>query len=390
MDTGLSPAEFADSPVKPKTKVSPGLAPSDFAGAPAAKPQNSGPSAFGQFLEHSKSALRAANQASMENPIKAREALFSTGVKAISSFASFAASGVAALAKTMTNPGKNVDEAVGHFVNNQEKLEQQLQIINSAPENKQEEAFTGLLNMLPEGIKAIGDTVYDKTRSALLAAGAQALTTLLTLSPESVVKVLKGGYGKITPTKTSTAIDELVATQPEAAETIVMHIEQVDPELSKEMKKQIREGRKATKDDLRKVGRRAGEADFQEDLHEGLTIKGRDVGAPGTDLTVEDAQRHAEMLRRMEAEKARSPTPPPVNPERISASVRTAVREGTEAIGRPVKVEVKPFPGIPADKSLTEWNNDKKDVLYFDQGKPVTRGEVHDAANPEDFLPPCQ
>jgi hypothetical protein len=269
------------------------------------------------------------------------------------------------------------------------------------------------------------------------------------------------------------------------------------------MKKQIREGRKATKDDLRKVGRRAGEADFQEDLHEGLTIKGRDVGAPGTDLTVEDAQRHAEMLRRMEAEKARSPTPPPVNPERISASVRTAVREGTEAIGRPVKVEVKLFPkqtvpgstedfvsevtegkgtskikdqlndpkklasylsknagqpeawsvdymkenwkgnvvhspgftypfrvefpwgkksfktemearqylkktqagtdamikeveaerkakGIPADKSLTEWNNDKRDVLYFDQGKPVTRGEVHDAANPEDFLPPCQ
>lgn len=101
--------------------------------------------------------------------------------------------------------------------------------VNLAPENLQEQEMENLLMVLPEGITAAGDTVFEKTGSALAGAGSQALLTLLTFKPSLVSKSLKGFRSR---PEVKTSFEGLAKTDPQGAEALAKHVETVDPQLA--------------------------------------------------------------------------------------------------------------------------------------------------------------
>jgi hypothetical protein len=250
-----------------------------------------------------------------------------------------AAEGIAGIATSSKWGGYNQEGAEAAA----KQVQATLEFINTAPADKTEEAMGHFMGLLGEVPHIAGESVFDRTGSALAATGAETLSTLFLLSPELGAKIL----GKVEFTKgkpanpVSAAFDELAAKQPEVAESLAIHVGQVDPKLSKEMKAQLKASKKASDEALTIIGRNSADA---ATMHENVvTPKGRvtpeSVGAPPM---IADVQRHAEMLQRQEV-------------ERISSSIRTAAKEGLEALAEPpkLKVRLKSTPSKRTDMSLS-------------------------------------
>lgn len=111
----------------------------------------------------------------------------------------------------------------------------QITKVNLAPVNEQDRAMEDLLMLLPEGIAAAGDTVYEKFGSAVAGAGTQAVLTLITLNPQLVGKVVTR---KSAP-KIADKIGELAKEDLPAAEAVVAHIEKSAPAAGKKMRARL-------------------------------------------------------------------------------------------------------------------------------------------------------
>lgn len=149
----------------------------------------------------------------------------------------------------------------------------QVSKVNLAPQGKEEEAMFELLGVLPDAITAAGDTVYDKTGSALLGAGTQGALTLLTLKPGIAAKPLRS-LGRAATAKTPGAnaaaakiqstFDDLSIRDPDAAAALIEHVSKADPTLAADMTKRLETARKKSTEELKVDGERAAKAELVE------------------------------------------------------------------------------------------------------------------------------
>lgn len=113
----------------------------------------------------------------------------------------------------------------------------QITKINLAPETEQDKAMEGLLMVIPEGITAAGDTVYEKTGSALAGAGTQGLLTLLTFKPQLAGKVVEASIKSVKSKELfNTTFDALAVSEPEAAKAVIDHIATTDPKAASKLR----------------------------------------------------------------------------------------------------------------------------------------------------------
>lgn len=145
--------------------------------------------------------------------------------------------------------------------------------VNLAVEGKEQEAMANLLAVIPDAITAAGDTVYDKTGSAVAGAGTQALLTFLTLKPGVATKSLKALGKAVTPAskaskeaaaKIRSTYDELAIKDPDAAAALAEHVSLEDPALGKEMLKRLETARKASPEKQTVAGEKAALAELNE------------------------------------------------------------------------------------------------------------------------------
>lgn len=149
----------------------------------------------------------------------------------------------------------------------------QITKVNLVPENEQEEAMEGLLMLMPEGIAAAGDTVFEKTGSALAGAGTQGVLTLLTFKPQLVTKVFSG---KATP-KIEAAVEKLAKEDLPAAEAVVEHVEQSAPQAGKKLRAKFNQA--TGKWEPTQLGEKAVKAE----------IKGKEITAEEAGVGLSDA-----------------------------------------------------------------------------------------------------
>jgi hypothetical protein len=478
-DQGLSIYDLTPvQPTKPKPAKSKGLSVASLV-----KPVEP-PAPSTSFASHVAKTIKTAAYAAADDPPEAVFGAADSLIKGGISMINLAASGVAALAKTMVKPGKDVDSTVNSFVENQKQVETALQGVNDAPATRQEEAMLEVLNLIPEGTQAIGDTVYEKTGSALAATGALSLATLLTLSPDiaarTMGKVGEIGKGKTPPSKVSAAFDELAAKHPKAAASLTNHINQVDPATAKKLHARIQKYIDASDKELSIIGRNAAEAtikelegNYDEAIKSGVervmptaaNLKGHlQQGSSAAEAYLarahEETVSKAGMLRRMAPDVATKSGPPDVRkslsatedatkafnirareeaiakqrmmltvgmtPERVSSTIRTAAKEGVEAIqeanytigeepvnmsltkeqraaerervaalrdrGEGVKSKFTPEPvpkraaeheGEVARRTAQQEQDEpgNPDIIYFNNGIPITREHITAAFN---------
>lgn len=113
----------------------------------------------------------------------------------------------------------------------------QITNINLAAESEQDKAMEGLLMLMPEGIVAAGDSVYEKTGSALAGAGTQGLLTLLTFKPGIAGKVVEASVRGVKSKELfNTTFDALAVSEPDAAQAVIEHIEQTAPKTAQKMR----------------------------------------------------------------------------------------------------------------------------------------------------------
>lgn len=178
------------------------------------------------------------------------------------------ASGLAGLATAAVGKGYDTGaQAVEKWVEADRKASEGVLYINLAPVNKQEEAFQRFLGIIPDAITAAGDTVYEKTGSALAGAGSQAMLTLLTMKPSVAARPLSGLKSlknpKASPAsiksgeKVKAAFDELAVKNPQGAESMVDHVAKTDPELAKILTEAIEEAKAKSPEAVGKAAAKA-------------------------------------------------------------------------------------------------------------------------------------
>lgn len=125
--------------------------------------------------------------------------------------------------------------------------------LNLAPQNREEELGQEVIMLLPEGITALGDTVFEKTGSAIAGAGGQALGAYLMLKPSHAAKSFSAVKKTLARDKTQSpgsadsaakvaaAFDEAAATKPETAMAVAEHIGKADVELGTALKARVDE-----------------------------------------------------------------------------------------------------------------------------------------------------
>jgi GNAT superfamily N-acetyltransferase len=121
----------------------------------------------------------------------------------------------------------------------------QITKVNLSPSGETEKAMEDLLMLLPEGIAAAGDTVYDKTGSALAGAGTQGLLTLLTITPQTAGKVVSRSMESVKSKQLfNTTFDALAKTEQEAAKQVIDHIAQGDKKAAAKLRVRYDEAQK--------------------------------------------------------------------------------------------------------------------------------------------------
>lgn len=293
---GISPEEafgMTSAAKKPAAVQAQGLTPEEAfgGGTPVAKPQAASTfdavsKAFttvkdNAFIKRSSAAVGKAATLIKDDPTAAFDAGIDATWHAAVEMTNLGLSGIAALAKSMFTPvqvdpkaslqeqaRQNFDKSIGQFTANQEKIKQALDGANAAEPSKQEETMSAVLNILPDAINSAGDTVFEKTGSALAGAGAGALLTLLTLNPEIAGKALNkisdASRTKGINTKVSASFEELAATHPEGAEALANHVEIVDSKTAKYIRGRIEALKDASESTLDEIGKRKADAEIAE------------------------------------------------------------------------------------------------------------------------------
>lgn len=351
--SSLSTAPLA---VKPKAKAG-GIAIQSLGGSKPAVKQPTQSSALENFIHSSGTAVKDYEEASWKSPIDSAWGMTKGIYKGAASIAELAISGTAALAKSMITPVKvdpklspeqqaesNVSQSNDNFIKNQKQIASVINVVNRAPSDHQEAAMQQFLQIIPNAVKAVGDTVYDKTGSALAATGALSLATLLTFNPDIAGRVLgkvkeigKGGEG---PSTISTAFDSLAAEHPEAASGLANHVEQVDSKLARYLKNKVQKFVDASDKELNLIGKNAAKAAINELTPPSM----KEIIAKGTVKPIKAV--------------------PVITPEQASATLRTTAKEGTTAIEEASHSDDK----APGD-----------DTVYFNMGMPVTRAHIEAA-----------
>lgn len=146
---------------------------------------------------------------------------------------------------------KPLEAAVGEIETSMEEtaamreVASQITNINLAAETEQDKAMEGLLMLIPEGITAAGDTVYEKTGSALAGAGTQGLLTLLTFKPQLAGKVVESSIKSVKSKELfNTTFDALAVSEPEAAKSVIDHIEAADPKAASKLRMRFNQASK--------------------------------------------------------------------------------------------------------------------------------------------------
>lgn len=112
--------------------------------------------------------------------------------------------------------------------------------VNLAPETEQAQAMEDLLMVIPNGIVAAGDTVYEKTGNALAGAGTQGLLTVLSLSPQLGGKVVSRTMESVKSKQLfNTTFDALAVSEPDAAKALADHIGKADPKTASKLRVRI-------------------------------------------------------------------------------------------------------------------------------------------------------
>lgn len=290
-DQGISVYDLIPAGSESKPKKAGGIPVASLAAAqskPAVAPTAPGP--LSKFASQTVSVAKTAAKAFIDDPEATTLAGGKSLIQGAISMLDTAASGVAALAKSMVTrvqidprlspqeqAEQNLDQSLQSFTSNQKKIQAALEGVNKASvmgpmfkdsSSAQEKAMGDLLQLIPEGLNAVGDSVFEKTGSALAATGALSLATLLTLSPDIATRTL----GKVRevaksgspPSRVSAAFDEMAAKHPEAAEAVAEHVQQVDPQTAKYLKRRIQKFVDASDKELSIIGKNAADAAIAE------------------------------------------------------------------------------------------------------------------------------
>lgn len=329
---------------------------------PAIKPQESKP-AGGSFLDRSVEAVKGAAKATFSHPGDAAIG----AVKAIGSgtvqLAELAGEGYAGLATAALGKGFATGKEAGeHFAKHIRDISTAITGINLSPANKEQEAMGNLLAILPDGIQSAGETVYEKTGSALAGAGTQALLTLLTLKPGIATKAF--GKVRVKEAPISTAFDELAVKNPEGAEALTEHVGQVDKKTAQYMKNRIQKFKDASEEELGKIGKAAAKANLES--LEPPPMK--EIIKSGTVRKAAEPPAKPE-FKQVGTTPEGKPRVRAVTQEQLSSGLRSTVREAHEAFA-----ELKPELKLKSEKGVAE-----PDIVYFSSGVPVTRASVEAA-----------
>lgn len=248
-------------------------------------------SATQKFVEKAGGTVANAVVDTVAHPVETAKGVGKAVVGGVGQLISLSAEGLAGIATAVT--GHTFESGQQHV----QALTSKIHLINTKPTNETQSDMSDLLGLIPGGIQAAGDDVYESTGSALAGAGTQALLTALTLSPSLGAKMLKGAEDvplnidrnvPLNPetapgTKVSTAFDELAQTKPDAAGAVVEHVEQADKPLATKLKQRLRYNQDTKawepKPMTDEVKEQVGEANAQATLVEKL---GKPLASEGT------------------------------------------------------------------------------------------------------------
>lgn len=177
---------------------------------------------------------------------------------------------------------------------------EQITTLNLTPENDQEQGMQDLLMLLPKGIHAAGETVYEKTGNALAAAGTEGLLTLLTLKPGIVTKVFKASP------KAMEGLGEVAVKDPKAAGQLVDHVKETDPKTAAKMEIQVAEAQAKPLEKGEQVGKQQTKG-IEVSVEEGLAdsaaeVTDQDLGQhtieiPGGSMLAQETGKYLQVKR---------------------------------------------------------------------------------------------
>jgi hypothetical protein len=160
--------------------------------------------------------------------------------------------------------------------------------VNLAPEGKDGEVMSDLVNLLPNGLQKASEYSFEGTRKGLEAigvdpyhaalggalseAGVNGLGTLLMMKPEVASKAVKAIIKSDDPSapapvrklgkQVATAFDALAEKSPETAKDLAEHIEKVDPPVAKKLKVRLKTQKPAEVIGREQVQAQVGDADM--------------------------------------------------------------------------------------------------------------------------------
>lgn len=230
-----------------------------------------------EYFKRSSSAINEAREASQKAPRKTALAAGKVVAGSTVEMADMALQGIAGLATTALTGGfllrggkqfmqsKNLTAELTGKVRD---IASRVTGVNLAPKTKEEVAVANFLAVLPDAAQFAGDTVYDKTGSALAAGGVQGLLMLAGFKPvvaaRMVTAPLKSAAGafkkkpaqEAAAKKTEAVIEELAARKPEEAKALAKHFGEADPSLQKYIEEKVAQFSKASEEELIELGRR--------------------------------------------------------------------------------------------------------------------------------------
>lgn len=237
-------------------------------------------------ITKAKEALNELDKLNKENPRKTVLAAGKVLAGSAVDLADLTVQGIVGITKSFLNGGSLDEKTARRFVNEAQATGQttaqirdvaaRLTGINLAPKSQEEVAVANLLAVIPDAGSIAGDTVYDKTGSALASGGIQALLMLAGMKPivaariiASPLKLAKGAL-KSKPAvhaaamKTEAVIEELAARKPEAAKAIAEHVGKADPGLQKYIEEKVLQFSKASEEELIEIGKKQAQWKIQE------------------------------------------------------------------------------------------------------------------------------
>lgn len=281
------------------------------------------------FFEQAAEALKSAGKAIVEHPLQALPGAVEAGVSAVGGLAESAAAGAAGLGGAAVGALTPGDTAAAGWTRSKEAVENAFSKIPLGSETEVGKALEGVLGLIPGAIHASGETVFEKTGSALAGAGTEGLLTLLTLKPGIASKTLGWAYEKGTRDSPSAnnvreTFDTLVEDNLDGAYRLADHVD--DPKLKNELKARIDEMTVSKSEQVRAIVR-------------DNTIR------PSGEVTKGDVDRIFEEAKKNRAEPVEETAPPlPQGPPLAPGEVIVRGPQGDRVEGGAASKELPPVP----------------------------------------------